>query len=882
MIHVPITLKETFTLDRALEPMAVSIPFESGKVFDVNSLVLIGAEQNIIQCQITPLAYWPNKSLKWVRVFFQYSLKGKQQSKLYLTSLNGADYEKQEACLLASASSIKTQETEEDLLINTGAASFQLNKKELGVFSHDGSSTEKQYTSKAGSLILSDDQDRLYTPKIDSLKYKHQLNGSPCQFQLSLTISGHFEAQHLATSSGTRFETEITFYLNKSYTKWQIALHNPNAMLHTGGTWDLGNKNSQFFKSFNVQLSHTSKNTFSSKLKEDAKWQAHQSSSLLLYQASSGGENWQSQNHVNYQAKVPLTFKGCQFSCDAKSEVADRASPTVHIDYAISNANLTLHIENFWQKFPKSIEIDKDKVILGLFPRQFSDRLELQPGEKKSDTFYIAYAGGKQELQHFEKPTEITVCPHYLAQTNTVPFFANSENERAYNNIIEEGLTANNGFFQKRELIDEYGWRNFGDLYADHETLERECDGELISHYNNQYDPLYGFLRQYLSTENPQWLELANDLADHVKNIDIYHTNEDKCEYNNGLFWHTDHYLPAETASHRTYSRRQIANAYQDHAGGGGPGGQHCYTTGLMLHYFITGDESSKQAVLRLTEWITHVYEGSGTLADLLLAIKNKHRKDIKSVFTGQYPLDRGTGHYIIALLDAYELTGKQSLLDQASLIIKHTVHPRDDIQSRQLTNIEECWFYTVFLQSVYRYLNTKEKLQQFDSSFKYGQDALLHYANWMCDNERPYLDTPEVLEYPNHTWAAQDIRKANVLYMASYYSKDQQTKSKLKEKADELYHYVTTTLASEPTRSFTRILSILMQNHGIKSYVENSNLVAPLPNLNDYLPEKTANNKQLFNAFLDALSNTALSGELNWLRKRSVAVDRFFKKVGI
>ena len=38
---------------------------------------------------------------------------------------------------------------------------------------------------------------------------------------------------------------------------------------------------------------------------------------------------------------------------------------------------------------------------------------------------------------------------------------------------------------------------------------------------------------------------------------------------------------------------------------------------------------------------------------------------------------------------------------------------------------------------------------------YAYGRASLLHYARWMADNEYPYLDKPEILEYPNETWAA-------------------------------------------------------------------------------------------------------------------------------
>ena len=82
--------------------------------------------------------------------------------------------------------------------------------------------------------------------------------------------------------------------------------------------------------------------------------------------------------------------------------------------------------------------------------------------------------------------------------------------------IFQDSLTGKNNFYQKREIVDEYGWRNFGDIYADHETDGYEGDDLFVSHYNNQYDPIFGFLRQFALSGNAQWFDLANDLAHHV------------------------------------------------------------------------------------------------------------------------------------------------------------------------------------------------------------------------------------------------------------------------------------------------------------------------------------------------------------------------------
>src|SRR5436853_4454991 len=52
--------------------------------------------------------------------------------------------------------------------------------------------------------------------------------------------------------------------------------------------------------------------------------------------------------------------------------------------------------------------------------------------------------------------------------------------------------------FRSREVIDEYGWRNYGDVWADHEEAYYDGPRPIISHYNNQYDLLHSFLIQFL------------------------------------------------------------------------------------------------------------------------------------------------------------------------------------------------------------------------------------------------------------------------------------------------------------------------------------------------------------------------------------------------
>ena len=145
-----------------------------------------------------------------------------------------------------------------------------------------------------------------------------------------------------------------------------------------------------------------------------------------------------------------------------------------------------------------------------------------------------------------------------------------SESER-YNVYVESVIEGPNSFFENREVIDEYGWRNFGEVYADHEAVKKLEGEPLVSHYNNQYDFLNAACIHFLRSGDDRWRQLLAEGVRHIIDIDIYNTNQDRSDYNGGLFWHTDHYREAATATHRTYSRRNESGKNY----GGGPSNEH-------------------------------------------------------------------------------------------------------------------------------------------------------------------------------------------------------------------------------------------------------------------------------------------------------------------
>ena len=374
----------------------------------------------------------------------------------------------------------------------------------------------------------------------------------------------------------------------------------------------------------------------------------------------------------------------------------------------------------------------------------------------------------------------------------------------------------------KREQIDEFGWRNYGDLYADHESQFWKHPRLMASHYNNQYDPLEGFLKQYLAQSDPhlqaEAYQLGADLGEHVYDIDIYKTWLDKAEYNYGLFWHTDHYVEAATSSHRTYSREHGEDSSEAEPGGG-PGGQHCYTGGLRLWFQLSGDDRYKAAVLHMTEWIAAFYEGTGSLTEGLIRAKRYTLPRLKSYggadfgHIHEYPLDRGVGNYLRALLDSFLITGDTRYIQRSEALILNTISSSDQLELRELQDAENRWFYTVFLQALHMYIWVAEQHpKQVDrESFKQIVSAFNHYARWMLANEGITLDQPEALEYPTDTWLLQDLRKVHLLAAAAVTDSDR--KQAYLEKAATLYESLLERIESSKERFYTRSQALLMQN---------------------------------------------------------------------
>jgi hypothetical protein len=802
MLDLLVSVPADAPFSRRAEPVRVGVPFAEGALPSDRALVLRAPGGSPVALQTRVLDRWTDGSCRWVLLDFLADHDGGERPATY--RLDAAPGQPPPAAPRVVASAVS-----DGVLVETGSLSCTVASSGEALF---------RRLLVGGTDVVDVSRTALSVEAEDGL-YVYAATGA--DVEESGPVRAIVRVDGAARSAAGRIVhvmTRLHFFAGLRTVKVEIALHNPERAVHPGGIWELGEATSIQLRdvALTIALATTSPERNAAVLcsPEAGRGFDVRASMLELFQASSGGEYWQSLNHVDRHGNVPLAFKGYSLRAGAEERRGVRATPIVTA--GSGPLAVAVAVPQFWQNFPKAIEATSRSIVFRLFPRQQASPHELQPGERKTHVIYVAFGAddvAAEPLAWSRAPVFARTTPEQYCGSGVIPYLQplTDEPDATYAALVSEALEGGDSFLAKRERIDEYGWRNYGDLYADHERVYYRGQLPVHSHYNNQYDAIAGFARQFARSGDVRWWTQLCELATHVADIDIYHTDLDKAAYNRGLFWHTGHYVDAGRSSHRSYPRA-------DGVSGGGPASEHNYATGLCLYYYMSGDVAARDAAIGLARWVVAMDDGRKTIFRWL------SRGDTgvaSSTFDPSYNgPGRGAGHSIAALLDGYRLTDDRMLLDKAETLIRRCVHPADDIAALRLLRIEERWSYTIFLHVLGRYLDEKVLRRELDEMFAYARQALLAYARWMAEHESPYLHRRAELEYPTETWDAQELWKSEVFSYAARYAEPSE-RPRFLERADYFFRYAVDALAAAPTRTLTRPMVLMMSRGLMHGYFE-------------------------------------------------------------
>lgn len=814
--RIPLALHGPATA--ALQPMTVGIPLPKGAWHNVAGARVVTEKGRELVCQTEPLARWSDGSIQWLLLDFLVSADDRGAA-FVVPDAAGADNLPVNR-LPVDRGGVQVSEQPKAFIVDTGTARFQIARRQRQPMAQVGLPGAPDERAAELSVVLVDRRGLRREAKIEQMRF--ETRGS---VRTTLLLEGSYPG-----CRGIKFRCRLCFFSGTGLLRVRFTLHNSNRARHRGGLWDLGDPGSFLFRGLSLEL-HTPGGAPAGIAWTAEPGQAEQTldeGGLEIYQDSSGGENWQSRNHVNREGRVPCGFRGYRVRTPNGETAGLRASPVVaggdnRLQWAAA-------LPEFWQQFPKSLEWHDARLSIGLFPSHWDDLHELQGGEQKTHEAWLSFGAAglisPHSLNWVHSPIRPRLDPAWVKRSAALPHFvaADDDCDPRLQSYLADVVRGTHSFFARREIIDEYGWRNYGDVYADHEAAYYRGPKPVISHYNNQFDIVYGALLQWLRTSDDAWFDLYSPLARHVADIDIYHTQQDRAAYNGGLFWFTDHYLDATTSTHRCYSVRNRPGSGAPY--GGGPGAEHNFTTGLLYAYYVTGEPDFRAAVLELADWVVAMDDGARNILGLICS----EPTGLASVCGGPHSAGpgRGAANSIAVLVDAWRLSGDQAYLAKAEALIRRCIHPADDVASRELLNIEQRWSYTMFLSSLAGYLHAKHAAERWDEMYAYARASLLHYARWMLDHERPYFDQAEQMEFPTEVWAAQEFRKANVLRLAASHAEGE-LREKFLQRAAALADRAWTDLLRFESRLTARAVAIVL-TEGVRDQFFRSEIGPLLP----------------------------------------------------
>ena len=612
-LEVGLSVAEPSGVQRTGWPVTSGVPFRQGALVDPGTLTLSGDGGQTVPLQTDVLARWPDGSVRWLLVDFQTNLTAGQRKTLQLRKRSGA-------AVAPHGSPLRVTTTAECTTIDTGLLRIELTTAgfdPLGAVwldrNGDGHfSAEERVTRSGGGLFVCDPQGRRFEAARAPAEIVVEESGP---LRACVRVTGRH-----ADADGTMF-------------RYVVRLH--------------AFQGQPFVRCFY---------TFINDRQEAVMTSIGELGATVRLAAEAGPEGPAVLGgHAGTAGRI--------FQVDeAHYELAGSAAGAKARGWASQGgalAGFAVGVREFWQQWPKSIEVRDGAVTLGLcpkFPKGLYDGKSLAEENKlyyalrrgehtfkigvaKTHEFWATFfpgAAAPEALDGFfraaEEPLLATCEPAYVSDTRAAGEIPAADPKRfsGYDAWLERSLA---GHLRRREEGREYGMLNYGDWFG-----ERE-----VNWGNLEYDLQSGMLLQYLRTGDRKYFLREAQGARHHIDVDVVHAVNPLLKNPFGLppkvgeIWlhslnHTGgYYANAPLPVDRTYQMGHSANY------------GHVWISGDLDYYFLTGDRRAREVALQVADM----------MATAMTAKVGTHIRTL--------------GWPTILVLSAYEATGDTKYLEAAT-----------------------------------------------------------------------------------------------------------------------------------------------------------------------------------------------------------------------
>jgi len=724
-----------------------------------------------LPAQFTALAKWPDGSVRWLLCDLQASVGTHGTARYTLTQAKGE----------SPATALRLEEDEHQYLVTTGPLRFAVKKQHFDLLHQVWVDRDGDGQFADGELMASSGEDLglvLLGPRGEG-RYTSghgQVTETAVEYQgpvrIGLRVRGTLRD---ALGRGElSYTARLEAFAGQSFVRITVTLENPNA----GGRlpnmpsnfWGLGGVGNVLFREFALVQRL--------RLDDYPYVEVGQKGKLMLerlpllesahvYQDSSGGEHWYHRNHMNRDLRIPLRLRGYEVVHDGTQVLRDNRF-SGWLDLADIRGGCAVAIRDFWQNFPSALEARADGTLsAALWPRFSAADHELIAGEQKThETVWYFRAHPPYPRQVMEMaasplrawaPAEVYLASGEFGRHRPYDEKRFSGFERLCAAAI---LNEGRNFATDREAVDEYGWRNFGDVWA---ANERDQTGgprqgeRMVSHFNLEYDEGWGMLLHAVRALDARpelaqgWWQFGWEAVLHEADIDLHHSAPEAGEnpaWAGGKQTHTEHGVEAERSAHTGRVAPHMFGTLRWPWGpGGGPESGHWNSRGMMFGYYLTGNQRLLDAAMDITR-----------------ATAYKIENDVHAQV--DVP-DRCAGHNIQILTDAYLLTWDpryRRLIDKAV----EAAHFANSGWAKQAPESIEYWQLSIYLRALGRYLDVATFIDGKPPARAAG--SLLGYARTMAKVREAQAGRP---------WNSPSTWASDALMMAARYADSQEERAR-------------------------------------------------------------------------------------------------------
>ncbi len=348
---------------------------------------------------------------------------------------------------------------------------------------------------------------------------------------------------------------------------------------------------------------------------------------------------------------------------------------------------IAIALKDFWQQWPKSIEVDSKALRIGLLPEFEEGAFEhMKPWYK----YQYLFEGNCYRLRTGQAPRwriwlDFSGDGASLAKSANAPLVPSPEPAEAiaagvWGYIAAAGSPGmkeyddwaenlfDNGYVHAIKAQRDYGQMNWGDWFG-----ERQCNWG-----NHEYDTPKHVFKQFARTGNPKYFYLANDAARHTSEVDVIQfINDDlKSHFEDFSGLRKEYPIrPGMVHQHCVghvsgfYSVEKIRELYVSFGTGRSKTPYlcldpynlgHIFTQGMAYNYFLTGDPWMKETVEKIGKNLAQLVE------------------DREYNFKTGSHVGRRNGWAMLAIAGAYELDFDQRYLNAMKLLADDAISAQD------------------------------------------------------------------------------------------------------------------------------------------------------------------------------------------------------------